>query len=610
MKNFLRNLTFRSKILSVLLLATILLSSFSLVLITSVGKMNEVSNEIIYSNIPELVWLSHWDEDLKAKEQFVNRSINNEFCCDFIENYEAITRNSLTELYEKYGEVPPSLEKIQREINRLDFLIINNVQGLLDMNDQEAAAHFVNREYIPNLHQIKDEMGAVKNGVFVSLHTHADSFTAIIRDALGMLLLVTILVIALSIYFSYRISENLTYPIENMVKKVDRIANGDYGLTIKEASQVELNLLTTSINEMSVRLKQSFHTIMNDKMYREQILNSMPIGIVTYDQEGTEFSFNTAAKNLLGTEKAVKDLLEKGAPLKGNNVFWEYFQSQEIMQNVKVPFVYGEEKRALLLSKSKLLNERGEVIGRILQFIDITETEELEQKIHQKDKLALLGELAAGAAHEIRNPLAVIDGFLSLMNYSFSDKEKDQYHLPLLKKELERINSIIEEMLLLTKPSAPHFKEVYVEDIINDIVPLMSDLVEYKDISFHVNLHREALTIDEKQMKQVFHNLIRNSVEAMEAKGTITLTSKVIGGWYFIYLKDEGPGIPESVQSSIFDPFLTLKETGTGLGLTIVQRIIENHKGKIELKASSPEEGTTFVISLPRSTVKPATKGA
>jgi two-component system sensor histidine kinase AtoS len=409
---------------------------------------------------------------------------------------------------------------------------------------------------------------------------------------------VTTVAIGLSILVSYRISASLTNPIETMIGKVDRIANGQYGLTLHSTNQLELQHLTHSINQMSSRLKESFNTIMNDKIYREQILNSLPVGIITINDKTSEITLNTSAIKLLNkNEEQVKEL----ASIQGDEVneeFWRILSSKKACNHTKVPFITSEGQRFLLVSQTELLNQNHSVIGRIMNFIDITETEELEKRMHQSEKLAVVGEMAAGAAHEIRNPLAVVHGFLSLMNQSFSEQHRNQYHLPLIMKEIERINVIIEEMLLLSKPGAPIKKETYLEDILAEFLPLIIQSSE--EVEFNIKLERTPLSVDAKQIKQVFHNLIRNSIEAMGGKGVISIYSQVNGKDYQIFIKDCGPGIPFSMLKTIYDPFSSSKESGTGLGLMIVKRIIENHQGSIDLHETS-EAGTTFLIHLPLS---------
>jgi len=252
----------------------------------------------------------------------------------------------------------------------------------------------------------------------------------------------------------------------------------------------------------------------------------------------------------------------------------------------------------LLVSQSVLHDEDNNIIGRIFYFIDITVTEEMEKRMNQSEKLAALGELAAGAAHEIRNPLAVLHGFFSLMKQSFTKEELEKYQVPLLLKEFDRINAIIEDMLLMARPGAPKLQETTFKTIF-DQIPTFPDMTE-NEPELKVLLDDTKVMVDLKQMKQVIYNLYRNSREAIKGNGVITISSQKFNGKYQLFFKDNGTGIQDEVKSSLFHPFHTSKETGTGLGLTIVQRIIENHKGSIEVYETS-SKGTTFLITLPLS---------
>jgi two-component system, NtrC family, sensor histidine kinase AtoS len=587
-------MSFRTKILTILLLLTLVLSGFSLILLQSIEDITQVSNKITRTNIPELFWLSQLEEELRVKEYIVESFIENDFCCNLVEDYQSYDSEGYDGL--EKDSIPKTLSNFKKRVDLLDFVIVNNVQGLLNYNDKEAARDYIHSNYIPQLNTLKSEIQAAQEDSHSKLNRHSNTFSDIIKSSLWLLLFVTIGAISLSIFVSYRISASLTKPIETMINKVDRIAKGKYGLKLYTTDQVELQHLTHSINQMSYRLKESFNTIMNDKIYREQILNSLPVGIITINDKTSEISLNTSAIKMLKTNEAqVKEFTSFHGDFE-NERFWGILLSKKTCKHTKVSFNTSEGQLFLLVSQTELLNQHHEVIGRIVNFIDITETEELEKRMYQSEKLAVVGEMAAGAAHEIRNPLAVVHGFLSLMNQSFSDQNKNHYHLPLIMKEIERINVIVEEMLLLSKPGAPIRKETYLEDVLGEFLPLIIQSSE--EIEFKIQLDRIPLHVDSKQIKQVFHNMIRNSIEAMGGKGTITIYSNVTEDVYQILLIDNGPGIPSTILNTIYDPFSSSKENGTGLGLMLVKRILENHQGGIELYDTS-EKGTTFLIHLP-----------
>ncbi|MDX5474190.1 MAG: sensor histidine kinase [Bacillaceae bacterium] len=357
-----------------------------------------------------------------------------------------------------------------------------------------------------------------------------------------------------------------------------------------------LILFTLTIIFISISFNnyfQLYEQTKKDKIYREQILNSLPVGIITADNLSNDYSMNTTAKKLLKIDpsKMIYWKKKRGE----NEVFWDILFSKKICKNQKVAFQTVVDNHLLLVSQTELLDQHDSPIGTIFHFIDITESEELQNRIHHSEKLALLGELAAGAAHEIRNPLTVISGFLTLMKQSFTTEASSKFQVPLLLKEFERINTIVEEMLMIAKPGAPMLKEVTVKEILNEIPNLFENS---PGVTLNVDLDDTPLLLDAKQMKQVFYNLLRNSKDAMNGNGSISIYSERKEKSYQLFVEDTGSGIDKGMLKSLFDPFSTSKETGTGLGLTIVQRIIENHNGKIEVHSSS-SKGTTFLITLP-----------
>ena len=599
MNQLFRNMSFRSQILTILLLITFMLSGFSLVLVHAIDKMNHVSNEIKDEDVPQMVWLSYWEEQLNIKEYIVKNNLKNP-TVSLIEEYQSYDTRVIED-NEKYKQpVPKSLIPLKEKIELLDFKVSNNVQGLLKYGDIEGAKEYLKRNYLPDLHQIKKDINSSKEETVDSLDTLSDTLSVIIKDSLILLLILTVSAIVASLYVSYRMSASLTKPIEQMIEKVNDIADGEYGLVLQDTKQIELKQLSASINQMSVSLEDSFWKIIKDKAYRQQILNSLPVGIITIEDETNSIFANTSAKQFLDLdEKDICGYMEECPEY--NTEFWSMVNSGEIHENKKVLFGTKKTCYCFLASQTQLFNEKNESIGRIFYFIDISDTEELEKRMHQSEKLALVGEVAAGAAHEIRNPLAVIHGFISLMNQSLSDEEKKRFYLPLLMKELERINYIIEEMLLLSKPGTPVMKKVSMQDIINELLPLIthsSKFTEKDKLIFDVKLQPHILKVDEKQIKQVLHNLIRNSMEAMDGEGVITIYSQVHDDNYCLYIEDNGKGIPLHMQQSLYQPFSTSKDSGTGLGLPIAQRILESHGGQIKLLSTS-SRGTVFVIKFP-----------
>ncbi|AQX56242.1 sensor histidine kinase [Priestia flexa] len=596
MKNVISKLSFRSKILSSLLVIALLLSGLSFIFVYSIDDLSVVSQKLKDEEIPELVWLSYWEEELHVKQYIVSNNLDRNDCCtSVVTEYKQYGNHAISRVENDQVAFPASLQQLKEQIQLLDFQINNNVAGLIAYEDQEAAGTYLDEVYLPQLYKLQAEIQDQKKDVSNSLDQLSGDLPLIIRNALIGLLISMVVIIFLSILISYRMSRMLTKPVESMTARVDRIADGEYGLRLEEEKQIEFLRLSKSINKMSQNLSESFHKITAEKTYREQILNSLPVGIITVDHYNNHLFLNAAVKKMLMISLSdVQHALHHEG--NDNEAFWRILREKKVKKHQKVTYQLNQEERCLLVSQSQLVDDENNVVGRIFHFIDITDTEQLERRMHQSEKLALVGELAAGAAHEIRNPLAVIHGFLSLMNHGLSVDERKSFQVELLLKELERINSIVEEMLMLAKPRAPVMKAKRIDYVLEEIISFIT--ANNQAFTIQVEMEKAMVWIDDKQIKQVVHNLLRNSIEAMGGAGRMEITGMVKRNQYCIYLKDSGTGIPKEVQKSIFYPFTTSKENGTGLGLTIVKTILQNHGGDIELVETS-EKGTTFMMTLP-----------
>ncbi|MGG1675470.1 ATP-binding protein [Neobacillus sp. NRS-1170] len=232
---------------------------------------------------------------------------------------------------------------------------------------------------------------------------------------------------------------------------------------------------------------------------------------------------------------------------------------------------------------------------------DITDRKEQTDRLLQKsEKLALLGQMAAGIAHEIRNPLTSIKGFIQLFK---ANQQQDEY-FDIVLAELERINSIVSEFLFLAKPTAAVFIEKDVTVLINDVITLMNTQSILNSVEIFVDIEGEipTITCEENQLKQVFLNLLKNAIESMPDGGNIFVKVKEREeGNISIKITDQGIGIPIERITTLGEPFYTTKEKGTGLGLMTCYRIIESHNGKLLIQ-SEVNQGTTIEIVLPTIT--------
>jgi PAS domain S-box-containing protein len=232
---------------------------------------------------------------------------------------------------------------------------------------------------------------------------------------------------------------------------------------------------------------------------------------------------------------------------------------------------------------------------------DITKRkEQTEQLLQKSEKLALLGQMAAGIAHEIRNPLTSIKGFIQLFK---SETYQAEYY-DIVLSELDRINNIVGEFLVLAKPTAAVFAEKDVKELIKDVVTLINTQSILNNVQIFVEFESDLpkISCEENQLKQVFLNLLKNAIEAMPSGGNIDVKVKVKAeGEISIQIIDQGIGIPKDRIPTLGEPFYTTKEKGTGLGLMTCYKIIESHSGQLRID-SEVNEGTTIEVILPTIT--------
>ncbi|WP_235848918.1 MULTISPECIES: PAS domain-containing sensor histidine kinase [Bacillaceae] len=238
----------------------------------------------------------------------------------------------------------------------------------------------------------------------------------------------------------------------------------------------------------------------------------------------------------------------------------------------------------------------GKIVGVYGTARDVTKERETEKRLVDSEKLTAVGQLAASIAHEIRNPLTSIKGFLQLMK-QMKGEAKEEY-LNILSDEVSRIELITGELLVLAKPQAYDFQLINVGKIMEDVVTLLSSQALMSGVDIHSNI--EALPEMkgiESQLKQALINVVKNAIEAMPNGGNLYITVRNKGGAIVIVVKDEGVGIPKEILNKIGSPFYTTKEKGTGLGMMTTAKIIQTHQGGFEI-TSIPNQGTKVKITL------------
>jgi two-component system, sporulation sensor kinase E len=275
-----------------------------------------------------------------------------------------------------------------------------------------------------------------------------------------------------------------------------------------------------------------------------------------------------------------------------------------VVKNHAISWTNDQERHELIMDSSLLKDQEGRTVGAYVMFKDVSNLRSLEQQVQRSDRLAMIGQIAAGTAHEIRNPLTSIKGFLQVLKKTLRDNgmEKEYGYTELMLSEIDRINDLVSEFLLLSKPKHTTMTKIDVAAVIREILPIINNeaILHGVTVEYQSALDLPNIVADRELLKQVFINICKNGIEAMGADGGIlTITEKVDAEEQRlnVLIQDTGPGIPSFLIDKIFDPFFTTKEEGTGLGLSVCQRIVHDIGGA--LRVSSKGYGTIFVVSIP-----------
>jgi len=340
--------------------------------------------------------------------------------------------------------------------------------------------------------------------------------------------------------------------------------------------------------------------------FHQKIVESIVSGVLTVDASHRILSLNRSGEETLG--RKTTEIFNKNL----NEVFPILAREIEDHDRIKAtrPEICLQKPDGSLIylgfSLSALKGEAGENLGKILIFQDVTRIKEMEKEIRRSEKLAAIGALAAGIAHEIRNPLGAISGPLQLLleRQEFPDEEKRLMRIIL--RETERLNRLVTDFLRFARPEKPQFSTVNPAQILDECVDF---IIRGRDFPPGINIQKQyepsrPISADPNQLRQLFQNLLINAGEAMPGGGTLKVWTRngSENGRLEIGMSDTGKGMDEAIQSHLFEPFFTTKEKGIGLGLAIVHRIVELHGGRIQVE-SRPGSGTAFTISFPALTL-------
>ncbi len=425
------------------------------------------------------------------------------------------------------------------------------------------------------------------------------------------------------ILVSSLVARRITRPLGYLTQATLGAAQGNLDQKIDVRTGDEVEVLASNFSKMikeilvqKQQLENQLEEIRHLQRYTEKLLTTMNDGLLSVNHGGAVATVNPAACRLLGIDPGIERGTSATEVLEHVPELLEYIQSKlespvgATQQQIRL--TKRAETRVILASCSPLLKRDGTLEELITNLHDITELKKLEARIRQTERLAALGTLAAGMAHEIRNPLSAIKTFVQLLPRKLEKPgflEKFNRTVP---RELERINRLVDDLLELSRDPRYRFDWVDIKSLLQQCAELFEMDFRAADIRFELQFSSDIPLVraDADQLVKAFQNLIRNAVQAMLGGGFLKVEASSVldkqkedeyqhhGGWVCIRFKDTGPGIHAEDFKHIFNPFFTTKDSGTGLGLAITHKVITEHGGHIDV-TSSVGTGTCFSVYLP-----------
>jgi PAS domain S-box-containing protein len=433
------------------------------------------------------------------------------------------------------------------------------------------------------------------------------------------------------------VARAIARPVRELAAGAAAIARGELDQRIAAKGFGEIGQLAIVFNHMTAQLLQqrrdleATHESLRDrflevadlKSYTDSILSSITSGIVTLDLDGRLATVNPAAELLTGLfsgEIAGRYCTEVFAHTpEVSEILMETLASRTGAGNVSLSLRRRNGTTVPVeMSTAPLRGLEGKDLGVVGVFRDVSQVRELEGQLRRSDRLAALGTLAAGLAHEIKNPLASLRTFTRIIPRKFDDARFRETFMRVVPHELERINGIVEQLLELARPSRLRPAPLTIPGVLDRVLELYANELDAKEIAVSREYARElpAITADPERLYEAFVNLVSNALAAMPPGGRLTVRT----GWHRpaeplargggarrvrIEIEDTGSGISPAEAEKVFDPFFTTKAEGTGLGLALTHKIIEDHGGNITFR-STPRVGTVFTVLLPVTAERPA----
>ncbi len=339
-----------------------------------------------------------------------------------------------------------------------------------------------------------------------------------------------------------------------------------------------------------------------------EMVASIPVGLVVCDPDGRITYVNEIAMSILphGFKDTAQVVGRQAGALLPDEL-WSLRSSvneeQPVVEREMELVLNGGRKLPIAAAVTGIVTDEGASVGQLFMVRDLSQVKELQEEIRKADRMAAVGHLAAGVAHEVRNPLSSIKGYATYFGSLFEEGSDNRKAAEVMTSEVDRLNRVISELLEMARPADVKLRDTDVSTLLEGSLRLIRQEADGAGVSVSLDTARDVglVALDPDRMTQAMINLYVNAIQAMPEGGKLSVSADRLDAMLQLKVADTGAGLPGGDVSRVFDPYFTTKQTGTGLGLAIVSKIIEAHSGEVKVERTGPD-GTTFTILIPLET--------